>query len=38
MTYIIEEESGRYEGFVHEHNGYYAGDFVDTTEATPRWS
>lgn len=24
---IIEEEQGTYEGFVHQHNGYYAGDF-----------
>lgn len=24
---IIEEEHGTYVGFVHRHNGYYAGDF-----------
>lgn len=26
-TRMIEEESGTYTGFVHPHNGYYAGDF-----------
>jgi hypothetical protein len=24
---VIEEESGTYAGWVHPHNGYYAGDF-----------
>jgi hypothetical protein len=24
---VIEEESGTCDGFVHPHNGYYAGDF-----------
>lgn len=24
---IIEEESGTSRGWVHQHNGYYAGDF-----------
>jgi hypothetical protein len=27
MTYVIEEESGTFDRPVHEHNGYYAGDF-----------
>jgi hypothetical protein len=26
-TLVIEEESGTCSGFVHPHNGYYAGDF-----------
>jgi hypothetical protein len=26
-TRSIEEERGTYVGFVHQHNGYYAGDF-----------
>lgn len=26
-TRCIEEERGTYAGFVHQHNGYYAGDF-----------
>lgn len=26
-TRCIEEERGTYVGFVHQHNGYYAGDF-----------
>lgn len=26
-TRIIEEDRGAYVGFVHAHNGYYAGDF-----------
>lgn len=24
---VIEEESGTYTGYLHPHNGYYAGDF-----------
>jgi hypothetical protein len=27
MALVIEEESGTYRGQIHEHNGYYAGDF-----------
>jgi hypothetical protein len=26
-TRVVEEERGTYVGFVHAHNGYYAGDF-----------
>jgi hypothetical protein len=26
-TLVIEEESGTCSGFLHPHNGYYAGDF-----------
>lgn len=33
---IIEEESGTCTGWVHPHNGYYAGDFSDVLMAT--WS
>jgi len=31
---VIEEESGTCSGFVHPHNGYYAGDF-HRADATP---
>jgi len=33
---VIEEESGTCSGFVHPHNGYYAGDFhrVDAAPVT----
>lgn len=33
MGYIIEEESGWSSGVVHEHNGYYAGDFFSDADA-----
>jgi len=33
MGYVIEEESGWSSGFVHEHNGYYAGDFFSDADA-----
>ena len=32
MRHVIEEESGWYDGFVHQHNGYYAGDFVSDVQ------
>jgi len=32
---IIEEESGTTTGWVHPHNGYYAGDFSDPRYAQP---
>ncbi len=32
---IIEEEHGVYTGFVHAHNGYYAGSFTTVADATP---
>jgi hypothetical protein len=28
---VIEEESGACSGFLHPHNGYYAGDFTQAT-------
>jgi hypothetical protein len=31
---VIEEESGTCSGFVHPHNGYYAGDFHRTDVAS----
>jgi hypothetical protein len=31
---VIEEESGTCTGYVHPHNGYYAGDFSLRTAAT----
>jgi hypothetical protein len=31
---IIEEESGTWNGWIHPHNGYYAGDFSDVPPAT----
>ena len=34
-TRIIEEERGAYVGFVHPHNGYYAGDFSRRGVRTP---
>jgi hypothetical protein len=27
MAHVIEEESGTFDRPVHQHNGYYAGDF-----------
>ena len=30
---VIEEESGTCSGFMHPHNGYYAGDFHRTDRA-----
>jgi len=29
MSYLVEIESGTSDGWVHRHNGYYAGDFSD---------
>ena len=34
-TRIIEEDRGAYVGFVHAHNGYYAGDFSRRAVRTP---
>lgn len=34
-TRIIEEERGAYVGFVHSHNGYFAGDFSRRGVRTP---
>ena len=31
---IIEEESGTWTGWLHPHNGYYAGDFTDVPPPT----
>lgn len=31
---VIEEESGTCRGWVHPHNGYYAGDFSASRSAT----
>lgn len=31
---IVEEESGTCQGWVHPHNGYYAGDFSGRGNAT----
>jgi hypothetical protein len=31
---IIEEDSGTWTGWIHPHNGYYAGDFSDTPPLT----
>lgn len=31
---VIEEEQGTYVGFVHQHNGYYAGDFSQFSHAS----
>ena len=31
---VIEEESGTCTGYVHPHNGYYAGDFSLRTAST----
>lgn len=31
---IIEEESGTWTGWIHPHNGYYAGDFSDVPPPT----
>ena len=31
---IIEEESGAWTGWIHPHNGYYAGDFSDVPRPT----
>ncbi len=31
---IIEEESGTWTGWIHPHNGYYAGDFRDVPAPT----
>lgn len=31
---VIEEESGTWTGWIHPHNGYYAGDFSDVPPAT----
>jgi hypothetical protein len=31
---ITEEESGTCRGWTHPHNGYYAGDFSDPTNAS----
>lgn len=36
MGFVIEEESGWSNGFVHAHNGYYAGDFFSDEDATSR--
>ena len=30
---FIEQESGTYTGFRHPHNGYYAGDFSQTSRS-----
>ena len=32
---VIEEESGTSRGWVHPHNGYYAGDFSSTHRMVP---
>jgi hypothetical protein len=32
---VIEEESGTCRGWVHPHNGYYAGDFSTTPDLVP---
>jgi hypothetical protein len=32
---VIEEERGTWTGFVHPHNGYYAGSFPTLKEAKP---
>lgn len=32
---VIEEERGTCTGFVHEHNGYFAGSFTTLTELEP---
>jgi hypothetical protein len=32
---VIEEESGTCRGWVHPHNGYYAGDFSTTRDLVP---
>ena len=32
---IIEQESGKYTGRVHPHNGYYAGDFTSRPRVLP---
>jgi hypothetical protein len=32
---VIEEESGISRGFVHPHNGYYAGDFFTKIPTPP---
>jgi hypothetical protein len=31
---IIEEESGTWTGWIHPHDGYYAGDFSDVPPPT----
>ena len=31
---IVEEESGTCRGWIHPHNGYYAGDFSGSARAT----
>ena len=31
---IIEQESGTFTGRLHQHNGYYAGDFSDPSYET----
>jgi hypothetical protein len=31
---LIEEERGVYTGFLHDHNGYYAGAFTAVADAT----
>ena len=30
---FIEQEAGTYTGFRHQHNGYYAGDFSQTSRS-----
>ena len=37
---VIEEDSGTCRGWVHPHNGYYAGDFAASgaTPVEPVWS
>lgn len=37
MSRIIEEETGRYSGKVHQHNGYFAGDFSGQPVAVLRF-
>lgn len=32
---IIEEERGTSRGYIHPHNGYYAGDFSSTIDPNP---
>jgi hypothetical protein len=36
QMFTIEEESGTFSGTVHQHNGYYAGDFSRTPMRTAR--
>jgi hypothetical protein len=31
QSLVVEEESGTFRGWVHPHNGYYAGDFSTTS-------